>query len=100
MRAGRIALVVGPPIPTVLVRFDGIAAFAGVDTGSETTIISPGLATILGYDLVHPVREVRLTGVGVSPAVPVVSIGRVELSAFRRTREIGRARRRGRVGAR
>jgi hypothetical protein len=82
MRASRVALHRGPPIPAIPMQFDGVSGFAEVDTGCQMSIISPRLATELGHNLSSPPRTIRLAGVGITPAIPVVTVGRIEVGAF------------------
>ena len=80
-RADRVPLLPGQP-PFAFVRAmlnEAVDVVLVVDTGAVRTLISRGVAALLGLDLARPLRFRSLSGVGRSPPVPVVRLNRLRV---------------------
>jgi predicted aspartyl protease len=81
-RADRVPILPGRPLIAVRVTLNELADVVLIaDSGAERTLISQGVAALLGLDLLRPLRLQRLAGVGQSPPVPVVRLEQVQVGA-------------------
>lgn len=79
-RVDRVRLFAEAGLVTVRATLNGVADFVlVVDTGAARTILSRKAATRLDLDLLSPLREERLVGVGQSPPVPVIWLDRIQV---------------------
>jgi hypothetical protein len=89
-RADRVPILPRRLLIAVRVTLNELADVVLIaDSGAERTLISQGVDTLLGLDLLRPLRLQRLAGVGQSPPVPVVRFDEdlmQSLRACRRTR--------------
>ena len=81
-RADRVPILPGRPLIAVRVTLNELADVVLIaDSGAERTLISQGVAALLGLDRLRPLRLQRLAGVGQSPPVPVVRLEQVQVGA-------------------